>query len=224
MTTRVLVVDDHELLAAGVVSSLRAQGHDAEAARVRSFPSLAELRDQVVAQRPHVLVLDLQLGDLGHGSALVAPAVAAGCRVLVVSGVTDVHELAATVEAGAVGFVNKREPVEVLLEAVATVVRGEPLLSDNARQELLAELRRHRAEVAEAARPFERLTTREREVLEALYEGRAVTAIAQQFVVSVATVRSQVRGILQKLDVGSQLEAVALAHRQGWFARTVVGA
>ena len=65
--------------------------------------------------------------------------------------------------------------------------------------------------------PFQRLSPRERTVLAALVEGESVTDIAARAVVSVATVRTQVRAILEKVGVCSQLEAVALAHKHGWF-------
>ena len=53
-------------------------------------------------------------------------------------------------------------------------------------------------------------------MLHRLCEGESVQRIAAESYVSVATVRTQVRAILQKLDVGSQLEAVAIAYRSGW--------
>ena len=65
--------------------------------------------------------------------------------------------------------------------------------------------------------PFDRLSGREKQVLAALCVGRSVTQIADDWVVSVPTVRTQVRAILTKLDAASQLEAVAQAHRSGWF-------
>ena len=66
--------------------------------------------------------------------------------------------------------------------------------------------------------PFTRLTDRERDTLVALSRGLSVHGIAAEWVVSEATVRSHVRGVLAKLDVPSQLAAVALALRTGWLA------
>jgi DNA-binding NarL/FixJ family response regulator len=64
--------------------------------------------------------------------------------------------------------------------------------------------------------PFEELTARERYVLARLIDGRCAEAIAADAYVSLSTVRSQIRSILRKLGVNSQLEAVALARRAGW--------
>ena len=69
---------------------------------------------------------------------------------------------------------------------------------------------------------FARLTHREREVLGALVDGHGVHDIAASDVVSEATVRTQVKSILAKLEVSSQLAAVGLAHRMGWHGGRAV--
>lgn len=215
MTRRILVLDDHELLAQSLSFALRAQGFSAEPLPLADYDTLAE---RVRADPPDVVLLDLQLGgDIGHGLRLVRPFTEAGARILVVSGVTDRCEIAATVEAGAVGYVCKSEPFEVLLDAAVRVAQGKVVLSDESRRSLLAELRLHRAEQQARRVPFERLSPRERQVLQALCDGKAVTTIATEWVTSVPTVRTQVRAILTKLGVGSQLEAVAEANRCGWY-------
>jgi DNA-binding NarL/FixJ family response regulator len=65
---------------------------------------------------------------------------------------------------------------------------------------------------------FERLTRRERQVLSALMRGETARDISRQSFVSLPTVRSQIRSILTKLGVSSQLGAVVLAYRSGWDA------
>lgn len=210
----IVIVDDHELLAQSLSFALQARGLEASALRLTK---LETARAQLLAQRPDVVLLDLQLGPVGHGQRLVRPLTAAGVRVLVVSGVTDDCEIAATIEAGAVGFVAKREPFEVLVDAATRVAQGQPVMTAEERHRLLGILRRQREEAAAARVPFDRLSPKEKEVLEALCNGDSVTSIATRGVVSVATVRAQVRAIHLKLGVASQLEAVALAHRYHWF-------
>lgn len=65
---------------------------------------------------------------------------------------------------------------------------------------------------------FERLSRRERQVLSSLMRGQSVREISRDAYVSVPTVRSQIRSILVKLGVSSQLGAVVLAYRSGWEA------
>ena len=214
MTARLAIVDDHGLFAQSLGLALRAHGF---AVSVHAPDHVQRLLADVLRDPPDVVLLDLQLGDDLHGLSLVPPLTAAGVRVLVVTGVTDRCELAATLEAGAVGYVAKSAPVEQLLETAVALARGAQVMSEGARHQLLAELRAWRAQDRLDHTPFQRLSPRERTVLAALVDGESVSDIAARAVVSVTTVRTQVRAILQKLAVGSQLEAVALAHRHGWF-------
>jgi DNA-binding NarL/FixJ family response regulator len=215
LSARVAIIDDHQLLAYSLMCALQARGFEAETVRLEEPETLIR---SLLDDPPDVVLLDMQLGGaIGSGTMLVGPFTEAGVRVLIVSGITDSVEIAAALEAGAVGHVSKAEPFDVLLDTAARVARGEQAMSDGTRQRLLGEMRRHRAEREHQRAPFEALTPREREVLRALCAGESVTSIATASFVSVPTVRTQVRAILLKLGVASQLEAVAQAHRCGWY-------
>lgn len=209
----VLIVEDHALLAQTLVIALNAEGCRA---RVAELTGRAELLQQVRRLRPGVVLLDLDLGALGDGVALVQPLTELGARVLVVSGTTDRLRLAETVERGAAGFLSKQVPFEELLSAVLEVVAQRPVLSTARRYELMAELRSARAARSKDLAPFKTLTPKERAVLAALAHGQRAETIAAATMVSEATVRSQIRAVLAKLGVNSQLEAVALAWSVGW--------
>jgi DNA-binding NarL/FixJ family response regulator len=211
----VLVVEDHALLAQSLVIALGAEGCTAQ---VADLVDRATLLQQVRTQRPAVVLLDLDLGGaLGDGVSLVQPLTALGARVLVVTGTTDRVRLAETVEKGAVGFLSKTVPFERLLSTVVDVVAQRVVLSTAQRYELMAELRAARAAHNRDLAPFQSLTPRERMVLTGLAHGHRAEVIAEAAVVSEATVRSQIRSVLTKLGVNSQLEAVALAWTVGWF-------
>jgi DNA-binding NarL/FixJ family response regulator len=210
----VLIVEDHTLLAQSLLIALNAEGCHAQ---VAELTDPATLLAEVRASRPGVVLLDLDLGVLGDGVDLVKPLTELGARVLVVSGTTDRRRLAETVERGAVGFMSKTVHFEQLLATVLDVVAQRPVLSTAVRYELMAELRRARATRSRDLAPFMTLTPRERAVLAALAKGQRAEAIAADAGVSGATVRSQIRSVLAKLGVNSQLEAVALAWTVGWF-------
>jgi len=210
----VLVVEDHALLAQSLVIALNAEGCRAQ---VADLVDRATLLEQVRDSRPGVVLLDLDLGVLGDGVTLVKPLTELGARVLVVSGTTDRRRLAETVEHGAVGFLSKTVHFEQLLSTVLDVVAQRPVLSTARRYELMSELRNARATRSRDFAPFMTLTPKERLVLSALAQGQRAETIATTSVVSAATVRSQIRSVLAKLGVNSQLEAVALAWSVGWF-------
>ena len=108
--------------------------------------------------------------------------------------------------------VDKSAPLPTLVELVETIAAGRQPMTPQERRTWLAEQRRLHAALERRAERLARLSPREREVLQALAEGRRAGAIAQAGGVSVATVRSQIRSVLAKLTVGSQLEAVALVR------------
>lgn len=213
--TRLLIIDDHELLAQSLAMALSSQGFEVEIAELADRDKLI---DKVCDNPPDLILLDLDLGgSIGDGAALVRPFRDCDARVLVVSGSKDGYHLATAVEEGAMGVLTKSAPFETLLADVLSAARGEELMKPEERHQLLSELRRARAALRHLLEPFERLSRRETEVLRELARGKSVPQIAADWVVAEATVRSQVRGILTKLGVSSQLEAVASALRAGWL-------
>ena len=210
----VAVVDDHRLLADALALALEDRGMRVTLPDLGSPELLAEA---LVAVRPDLVLLDLDLGgELGDGSTLVRPLVEAGLRVLIVTATSDVEQVARAVEQGAVGVVRKNGPFPTLVQTAVAAAGGTEVLAPRDRLRLLDVARRHREERAAALDPFDRLSGREAEVLRALANGLTVAAIARRSVVSEATVRAQVRSILTKLGVRSQLEAVVAAQRADW--------
>jgi two-component system, NarL family, nitrate/nitrite response regulator NarL len=214
MKPSVLIVEDHELLAQSLAFALRAEGIEAE---MMKPDSAGRILDAAADQRPTVVLLDLELGgEIGASVPLIAPLADLGAQVMMVTGVTDRVRLAECLEAGATGLIDKSAPFEELVQAVQEVVELGTLIPPARRQELLSELRRQRQADRERLAPFERLTSREQQVLAGLMDGKSAEKIAEESFVSLATVRSQIRAILLKLDVNSQLAAVAMASHAGW--------
>lgn len=214
----VLVIDDHRLVGTSLVLALRGHALDAHGATGRS---VAALLDEAAALPAGLALLDLDLGRADDGSELdgvelVAPLCAAGWTVLVVTGTTDRTRIAAAVCRGAVGWVAKSAPFEQLVRTALDAAAGFPVLAPAERAELVA---LHRRTVADRvprqrdrAELLARLTPRELEVLRALAEGKRARAIAEDSWVALSTVRSQIRSILTKLEVNSQLQAAALGR------------
>jgi DNA-binding NarL/FixJ family response regulator len=216
MNGSVLIVEDHELLAQSLVFALRAEGIDAETIKPVSAEDILNAAEKL---RPTVVLLDLELGgEIGVSVPLIAPLESLGAQVVMVTGVSDRVRLAECLEAGATGLINKSTPFADLVQAVQEVVELGTLVPPQQRHELLGELRRQRSADRDRMAPFERLTSREQQVLGALIEGKSAEKIAEDYFVSLATVRSQIRAILLKLDVNSQLAAVAMARHAEWQA------
>jgi two-component system nitrate/nitrite response regulator NarL len=213
---RVLIVDDHELLAESLRLALSAEGYDVEVSGITPPEVIASAQERP----PDVVLLDLDLGEIGgDGSVLVEVLSLGGARVVVISGTSDRLRVASCLEAGASGFVSKSAPLDELLDAVRSAGGGHEVMPEAERLDLLAELRRARVVRKRELAPFEELTGREQYVLAQVIDGRSASEIASGAYVSEATVRTQIRAVLNKLGVRSQLAAVAAARRAQWHPK-----
>jgi DNA-binding NarL/FixJ family response regulator len=170
------------------------------------------------------VLLDLRLGSGEDdvpidGLDLIGPLTAVGCRVVVVTGETGDDVWGTALERGAVTVLAKDTDLPELVAVLAAVAAGEQVIGEGRRQDLLAAARRARSEETARLFPFAQLSRREDEVLRALADGQSAAAIAASAYVSEATVRTQIRAVLTKLGVSSQLQAVAVARRAGWLDR-----
>jgi len=213
--TSVAIIDDHLLLAEVVAQGLRSHDFDVEVIEVvDTLPSMVPIAD--------VALVDLELGSASIcGADLIEPLTASGAVVIILTGNEDRLVWARCIELGAAGVLSKKTGFTQLVDEVATSISsGKVGPSDSLRVELFRELAAHRRSQAGSAQPFEELTAREAEILKALMGGQTVADISGAQFVSVATVRTQVKAILRKLGVGSQLQAVALAYQVGWPVTT----
>ena len=214
MSGRVLVVEDHALVAIGLQLALSARGWDVSTV---DGPTADAIVNEAEAFRPQVVLLDIGLGDeVGSGIDLIKPLRSTGAEVVMLTAETRPTVLAACLEAGAVGWISKGAFLDEVVACLDDVLDGESLIGRATREAMLDELRIERASLRRALSPFEQLTIREREVLAALVDGLSADEIADTQYVALTTVRSQIRSVLQKLGVRSQLAAVAHANRVGW--------
>jgi len=218
MTYRVLIVDDHPLVATGLQFALMARGWEVEAT---SGPTAAAVVGHACTFKPDCVVLDVHLGaDVGNGFSLIDPLLGVGASVVMLTGETDPFVLASCLEAGALGWIGKGAGLDEVVSSIEEVIADCALIGCTAREALLDELRAQPASLHRTLSPFERLTRREQRVLGALMEGKSAEEIAESDFVGLTTIRSQIRAILQKLGVRSQLAAVAQANRAAWQPTT----
>ena len=211
---RVIMIEDHDLLAQTMQVALKAE--DVEVVRIWG----EDREDLLVRARsvaPGLLLLDFDLGDdIGVAFGLIEPLTDAGMSVVMLTAERNPLVLAQCLEEGAIGAINKSVTFDELLAQIRQVLNGDQLMSRHEREEMLSQLRLHRAERDHELRAFRELTAREGEVLGELMQGKSADTIAEESVVSVATIRTQIRSILSKLGVNSQLAAVARAQQARW--------
>ena len=206
---RVLIVEDHDVLTHCLSLTLRMEGIEPVIPPSLDDDAVLDLTREI---SPDVVLLDLNLGNGRTSISLVAPLVALGTRVMVLTGSPDEGLQGAALAEGAHSVFLKHGSLEDLCHTITDLARGQAVLRPADRDQLIAQA----ALRADAVDKVARLSNREREVLAALVEGQSAETIAQQQFVALGTIRSHIRAILRKLEVSSQLAAVAVARRAGY--------
>jgi two-component system nitrate/nitrite response regulator NarL len=214
---RVLIVEDHVLFAESLELALSMEGYDVRRLVLPEHGgSMSTVLSGAIRAHPRIVLLDLDLGRFGDGVQLVGPLAGTGVSVVVITSSTDRARWGECLRYGARTVLSKTQPLNDILASVRRLNEGLPLMPPDEREELLQIWHRERLSQQVQRARLERLTNREREVLGHLVAGRTVREIAKAEVVSEATVRTQVKSILSKLEVSSQLAAVGVAHRTHW--------
>ncbi|MDH2414799.1 response regulator transcription factor [Nocardioides sp. CER19] len=214
---RIVIVEDHVLFAESLDLALTVEGYDVRRVDVPvDGAGAGTLLSTLLRLRPRVVLLDLDLGAFGDGVRLIAPLAKAGINVVIVTASPDRGRWGEALRHGARAALSKSQPLNDILATVRRINAGLPVMTHEEREELLRLWHEKRRETQGIQERFAQLTSREAQVLGHLMLGRSVHDIATAGVVSEATVRTQVKAILAKLHVSSQLAAVGLAHRIGW--------
>lgn len=215
---RVLLADDHTIVRQGVRLCLEAMGDVEVVAEAEDGRQALELAEQL---RPDVAVMDLTMPNLG-GAEAIRLLRQAHPEVQVV--VLSVHDNDAYVrqalKAGAAGYVPKRNAATDLAEAIRAAHAGHAYLHPSIARGVLDDyLTRVRADEetgsASGGAASERLTPREREVLQLAAEGKSTREIAVLLSLSAKTVEHHRAAVLAKLNLRGQTELVKFAIRTG---------
>ncbi|MCW2780142.1 MAG: LuxR family transcriptional regulator [Marmoricola sp.] len=197
--------------------ALTLEGYDVRRAVLpTSGQSTALLLGPILRFRPRVVLLDLDLGRFGNGIRLIGPLSSTGIAVVIVTASTDEARWGEALRYGARKVLTKSAPLNDILATVRKINDGRAVVTREEHDQLIHVWHKNLVEVHDLRDRLERLTRREAEVLGQLMTGHQVRAIAQRSVVSEATVRTQVKSILAKLQVSSQLAAVGIAHQADW--------
>ncbi len=208
MTIRILIADDHGIVRSGLRLLLERQPDMDVVAEAQDG---AEAVETALAQRPDLCILDVAMPRLtGLQAAHEIKSHAPEISVLILSMHDDERYVFEALQAGASGYVLKREADHALVAAVRAVARGEAFLTNAAKRSLI------RAWMSEeSSGPVDSLTAREREVVKLIAEAHTNTQIAEVLHLSEKTVESHRANVLRKLGMRDRVELVRYAIRRG---------
>ena len=212
MTTRILLADDHVVMRNGLRLLLERQANFqvvGEAADGREAVNLAE------STKPDVVVMDIAMPQLNGVEA--ARRIAADhphIAIAILSMHSDESYVIRSLKAGAKAYLLKDSAEADLIAAIRAIIDGKSFFSPAVRRILKEDYMRELAELG-AEDSYELLTTREREVLQLVAEGKSNKEVANLFNLSLYTVETHRTHILQKLNLHSVPELILYAVRKG---------
>jgi DNA-binding NarL/FixJ family response regulator len=200
---RVVVVDDHAVVRAGLVAIL-ASARDVECVGTAGDGTSA--LQLVERLGPDVVLLDISMPG-GGGVSVIRELRRTGrpVRILVLTSYSDPDLVVDVVQAGADGYLLKENQAEAILDAVRAVAAGGAPIDPTVAPSLLAEVR--------GRAPGDVLTEREREVLELVREGNQNKSIARRLQISERTVKAHVTHIFERIGVSDRTQAALWAER-----------
>lgn len=203
---RVLVVDDHAVVREGLRTFLELQDGIEVAGEAADGEEAIEAAERL---RPDVVLMDLVMPALDGLAAMRALRERVpGARVIVLTSFADDDKLLPALRAGAAGYLLKNAEPQELARAVRAANAGEALLDPHVAARLVDAL-------AGEKEPLDRLTPREREVLQLIGRGFSNKRIAQELRLSEKTVKTHVGHVLAKLGVDDRTQAAVFAVRAG---------
>lgn len=204
---RVLLVDDHELVRAGMAELIEAESDLSVCGEAGEAPTAMRL---VAETQPHVVVIDLMLQE-GSGIELIKQikAVDPTIRMVVCSMHDDKLYAERTLQAGAMAYVNKQEPAERILEAIRSVLADRVFVNDEIADRILRRAAKRDEPTPVSA--VETLSDRELEVLELIGAGLTTRQIAEKLHLSVKTIDTYREHLKAKLNLDSATSLVRYA-------------
>jgi two-component system, NarL family, nitrate/nitrite response regulator NarL len=203
---RVYLADDHPLFLRSIAGAVEERPSLELVGQARD--GLSALED-IRRLRPDVAVVDVRMGGK-TGAEIVAAATMEGLetRILILSAYLEDDLVYDTLASGAMGYLSKEMDREEIMDAVATVARGEVVVAPAVQTGLVRELRRR----GPLARP--ELSARELEILSLAAQGKSTPEIAAALRLSGATVKTHLQKIYDRLGVNDRTSAVVVAMRR----------
>ena len=211
--TRVLVADDEDLMRSGLIEILTS---DPGIEVVGEASTGREAVERALRLSPDVVLMDVRMPDLdGIAATRELSRATPGPRILILTTFEQDDYVFGALRAGASGFLLKRARPEELLAAVRTIAAGDSLLSPSVTRRVIDRMAQQPTPDLGDQAKLERLTPREREVLEHVARGLSNREIAGALGVEESTIRTHVKRLLMKLDLRDRVQAVIFAYETG---------
>ncbi len=215
MKTRILLVDDHDIVRLGLMTLLNDQPDMEVVGEASTAGEGVRMAEKIL---PNVILMDIRLpGEGGIEACHQITSRLPSCKVVMLTSFADDELVVRAIRAGAVGYVLKQVGNEELLRAIRAAARGEALLDPSTTARLLSRVREAERKAEEDA--FRDISDREMDVLIHLAKGKTNAEIGERLNLSEKTVGNYVSNMFEKLHLNNRIELAAYAYEHHLFER-----
>ncbi len=209
------ITDDNDFLRQNIIERLKEEFHIVfEASSAKGI--LRFLRTNAAADHPQVILMDIEMDEMdGIQATAQINQINPQIRVIMLTVFEDEEKVFSAIKAGAVGYLVKDERKERMIECIHDVAEGGSYLSPSVAIKALQYLQEHYSPQQSA--PGNPLSKREREILKYIIDGNSYAEIGVKLFISMATVKSHVYHIYEKLQVSNKIEAAKKATGNKWI-------
>ncbi|MEO8669834.1 MAG: response regulator transcription factor [Tahibacter sp.] len=207
---KVIVADDHVLVRQGIRAFLETVSDIVIAGEADNATSAAAL---CVEHSPDVALIDMVMPGGGIEATRLIRSGSPATQVLILTSFEDDAQIVQAVQAGALSYLLKDADADTLADAIRRTARGESILHARIATRLVQAVRSPASD--SVAGSLERLTQREREVLELMADGLSNQLIAERMGIGEKTVKTHVSNVLAKLELQDRTQAAVYAWRAG---------
>lgn len=208
---RILIADDHDVMRQGTQSVIERQ----PGWEVCGFASTGrEAVSKAADLEPDIVIMDMTMPELnGLDAAIQIKRSAPKTEILMFTGHATDQLIREVFEAGVKSFINKAEAHTCLVEAIESLSRHKPFFTNDVSEILFSNILNRAEGSRDAAEPGQRLSLREREIVQLLAEGKSNKEVGEALAISVRTAETHRASILRKLNLNSLADLVRYAVR-----------
>ncbi|MFD0697511.1 response regulator [Paenibacillus sp. GCM10027628] len=213
---KIMIVDDHDMVRVGLRTYISLEpGLEVigEASNGKeALDQLDQLKQKGSPLMPDIILMDLTMPVLdGISATKLICETYPQMKVIMLTSFLEEAKVVEAVESGAISYMLKTVSSDQLIHAIQSAYRGMPVMNSEVSLALTRGIRQRNAQPEE-----EGLTTREREVLLLIAEGKSNKEISEELFISIKTVKTHVSNLLMKCELEDRTQLAIFAHRKGW--------
>ncbi|MBP1962383.1 response regulator [Paenibacillus aceris] len=210
---KVMIVDDHDMVRVGLRTYISMEpGLEVVGEAGNGQEAFDKLNGELSQQLPDVILMDLTMPVLdGIGATKLICGKFPEIRVIMLTSFLEETKVLEAVESGAISYMLKTVSSDQLIHAIQSAYRGMPVMNSEVSLALTRGVRQRNAKPEE-----EGLTSREKEVLLLIAEGKSNKDISEELFISIKTVKTHVSNLLMKCELDDRTQLAIFAHRKGW--------